>query len=96
MKTTRPELGFERLLAALGQALLDAPDEELLAVANELGQKPGMKGSVALFGVTSAWQLKDQQPKDRCDRPRRPPAAHARLVALGDGQRGRRHPRTEL
>jgi hypothetical protein len=60
MTTTRPELGFERLLAALGQDLLDAPDEEILAVAKELGQKPGMKGSIALLGVTFAWRLKDQ------------------------------------
>ena len=60
MTTTRPELGFERLLAALGQDLLEAPDEEILAVANELGQKPGMKGSMALLGGTFAWRLKDQ------------------------------------
>ena len=59
MTTTRPELGFERLLDALGQDLLDAPDEEILAVADELGQKPGMKGSIALLGVTFAWRLKD-------------------------------------
>lgn len=60
MTTTRTELGFERLLAALGQDLLDAPDEEILAIANELGQKPGMKGSIALLGVTFAWRLKHQ------------------------------------
>jgi len=61
MTSTRPELGFERLLAALGQDLLDAPEEEILAVANELGQRPGMKGSIALLGVTRAWRLKDQR-----------------------------------
>lgn len=60
MKITRPEIGFERLLAALGQDLLDAGDEEILAVADELGLKPGMKGSMALFGVTFAAQLKKQ------------------------------------
>ena len=60
MTTTRPELGLERLLAALGQDLLDASNEEILAVANELGQKPGMKGSMALLGVTFTWRLKDQ------------------------------------
>ena len=60
MTTTRPEVGFERLLEALGQDLLDAPDEEILAVAHELGQKPDMKGSIALLGVTFAWRLKDQ------------------------------------
>jgi len=60
MTITRPELGFERLLAALCQDLLDAPDEEILAVADELGQKPGMKGSIALLGVTFAFRLTDQ------------------------------------
>ncbi len=60
MTITRPELGFERLLAALDQDLLDASDEEILAVADELGQKPGMKGSIALLGVTFAWRPKDQ------------------------------------
>jgi hypothetical protein len=59
MTTTRPELGFERLLEALGQDLLDATDEEILAVTNDLGQKPGMKGSIALLGVTFAWRLKE-------------------------------------
>jgi hypothetical protein len=60
MTTTRPELGLERLLAALGQDLLDASDEEILAVADELGQKPTMKGSIALLGVTFAFRRKDQ------------------------------------
>jgi hypothetical protein len=60
MTTRRPELGFERLLAALGQDLLDATDEEILDVANELGQKPAMRGSMALLGVTFAIRLKDQ------------------------------------
>jgi hypothetical protein len=63
MKTTRPELGFERLLAALERDLLDATDEEILAVANELGMKPAMKGSIALFGVTFAARLKGQDNK---------------------------------
>lgn len=60
MKTTRPELGLERLLIALERDLLDASDEEILAAANELGMKPGMKGSIALFGVTFATRLRDQ------------------------------------
>jgi hypothetical protein len=58
MKTTRPELGFERLLAALERDLLDANDEEISAVASELGIKPGMKGSIALFGITSTVRLR--------------------------------------
>ena len=60
MTTTRPELGFERLLAALGRDLLDAPEEEILEVANEFGQKPAMKGSLALVGVTFTFRLRDQ------------------------------------
>ena len=60
MKSARPELGLERLLIALERDLLDAPDEEILAMANELGMKPGMKGSVALFGVTVAARLRNQ------------------------------------
>ncbi|MFL6605587.1 MAG: hypothetical protein ACJ8R9_30205 [Steroidobacteraceae bacterium] len=60
MKTTRPELGFERLLVALERDLLDATNEEILTVVNELGMKPDMKGSIALLGVTFAVQLKDQ------------------------------------
>jgi hypothetical protein len=65
MKTTRPELGLERLLAALERDLLDATDGEILAVANELGLKPGMKGSIALCGVTFAARLKNQDPASR-------------------------------
>lgn len=61
MKTMRPELGFERLLGALGQDILDASDEEILAVADELGQKPAMKGSISLLGVTFGFRRKDQQ-----------------------------------
>jgi hypothetical protein len=60
MKPTRLEVGFERLLAALERDLLDATDEEILAVAHELGMNPSMKGSIALFGVTFAARLKDQ------------------------------------
>ena len=60
MKTTRPELGFERLLAALERDLLDATDEEILLVAHELGMKPGMKGSIALMGVTFGARFNEQ------------------------------------
>jgi hypothetical protein len=58
--TTLPESGFERLLAALGADLLDSPDEEILAVADELGQKPAMKGSIALAGITFLVRRKSQ------------------------------------
>jgi hypothetical protein len=60
MKTTRPELGIERLLAAFERDLLDATDQEISAIASQLGIKPGMKGSTALFGVTRVVRLKNQ------------------------------------
>ncbi len=52
MKNSYPERGFEQLLFSLERELLAASDDEIAAVASELGQKPDMKGSVALFGVT--------------------------------------------
>ena len=58
MKTTQVELGFERLLTALECDLLDATDEEIAAVASELGIEPGMKGSLALVGITSAVRVR--------------------------------------
>lgn len=58
MKTTRAELGFERLLTALERDLLEATDQEIAVVARELGIEPGMKGSLALFGITSAVRLR--------------------------------------
>ncbi len=54
MMTTRSDLGFERLLSAIAQDLIDASEEEILTTVNEFGLRPGMKGSVALFGVTFA------------------------------------------
>jgi hypothetical protein len=52
MKTTRPDAALERLLVALENELLEVTDEEILAVAVELGMNPAMKGSAAFFGVT--------------------------------------------
>jgi hypothetical protein len=57
MKPTRPELGLERVLAALEQDLLLAADEEILDVAYEMGLKPDMRGSIALAGVTFTAQV---------------------------------------
>jgi hypothetical protein len=54
MKNSLPERAFERLLLALERELLAAGDDEIADVAGELGLKPDMKGSVALFGVTFA------------------------------------------
>jgi len=63
MNRTRPELGFERLLRSLERDLLEATDAEILTVANELGIKPGMKGSIALIGVISTARPKDARQK---------------------------------
>jgi hypothetical protein len=52
MKTTRPDAALERLLVALENELLEVSDEEILAVAVELGMNPAMKGSAAFIGVT--------------------------------------------
>ncbi len=52
MRNTFPELGFERVLLSLERELLAVPDEEIADAATEIGLKPDMKGSVALFGVT--------------------------------------------
>ena len=54
MTTVRPELGLERVLAALERDLLDATDQEIREGANDLGMNPTLKGSAALFGVTFA------------------------------------------
>ena len=52
MKTEDTERALERLLAALEQELIDAPDEEVLEAAADLGMNPLLKGSSAFFGVT--------------------------------------------
>jgi hypothetical protein len=46
-----PQAALARILAALGQELLDASDEEILAAAKELGMNPAMKGSAAFHGL---------------------------------------------
>lgn len=53
MKTRRPEDSLEQVLAALERELIDTTDEEVLAVAAELGMNPSMKGSAAFLGVKS-------------------------------------------
>jgi len=57
MKRTRPELGLERVLAALVQDVLIATDDEIHDVATEMGLKPEMRGSIALAGVTFTARL---------------------------------------
>jgi hypothetical protein len=63
MKTTRPEVGFERVMTALERDLLNATDEEIVAAVKELGMNPTMKGSAALFGVTLMWQPRSPSEK---------------------------------
>jgi hypothetical protein len=46
-----PEAALARIVSALGQELLDASDEEILAAAKDLGMNPGMKGSAAFLGL---------------------------------------------
>lgn len=53
MKAISPEVGLERLLLALETDLLVVADEEILAIAKELGMNPAMKGSAAMFGITT-------------------------------------------
>jgi len=58
MTTRSPVVGFERLLSALGQDLIDASDEEIMTVVHEVGLRPAMRGSIAFYGVTFAVRLK--------------------------------------
>jgi hypothetical protein len=51
--SVRPDIGLERLIRGLEQELLEAPDEEFVAGARELGMNPQMKGSAAFVGVKS-------------------------------------------
>jgi len=43
--------GFERVLEALAQELVDSTDDELLEVAKDLGMNPAMRGSAAFIGL---------------------------------------------
>ena len=52
MNNTDPVLGLEKLLRAFESDLLEVADEDILAIAAELGIHPMMKGSSALFGLT--------------------------------------------
>ncbi|HEV8444326.1 MAG TPA: hypothetical protein VGQ27_12635 [Steroidobacteraceae bacterium] len=77
MKNSFPEQRFERLLLSLEHELLATSDAEIADVAAELGLKPDMKGSVALFGVTFAvdvTKLREKlQARAAADRPALPP-----------------------
>jgi hypothetical protein len=43
--------GFERVLEALGQELIESTDEELFEAAKDLGMDPTMRGSAAFIGL---------------------------------------------
>ena len=49
-----PETSLERILNALERELVEASDADILEAANELGMKPGMKGSAAFLGLRYA------------------------------------------
>ena len=51
MRTPRPELALERILAALEAGLIAARDDELMDAARELGLNPVMKGSAAFADI---------------------------------------------
>ena len=88
MKGTRPELGLERVLRALEQDLLEARNDEVLAIATELGLKPDMKGSIALFGVTFTSRLR-YPPKPLAHRPKK-------TRGPGSPARPRRRPKDDV
>jgi hypothetical protein len=43
--------GFERVLEALAQELIESTDHELLEAAKDLGMDPTMRGSAAFIGL---------------------------------------------
>ena len=49
--TIQQAAGFERVLEALGQELIESTDEELLQAAKDLGMDPTMRGSAAFMGL---------------------------------------------
>ena len=49
MMEQRPDAALARILEALERELIAAPDAEIIGVLEELGMRPEMKGSVALF-----------------------------------------------
>jgi hypothetical protein len=51
VKLASPEATLARILEALEQELIDAPEEEVLEAAQALGMNPRMKGSAAFAGL---------------------------------------------
>lgn len=56
-----PETALERILDALERELLEATDAEILQAADDLGMKPGMKGSAAFLGLRYSTALRAAQ-----------------------------------
>jgi hypothetical protein len=77
----QPDVRLERILAALEQELINADDHELMDVVDELGLKPSMKGSVALFGVTRRLQPWPQRPETV---PAETPSAQKKAPRISD------------
>lgn len=53
VKVASPATVLERLLEALEQELIEAPDEDLLQAAADMGMNLQMRGSAAFLGLTS-------------------------------------------
>lgn len=68
VKMARPELTLSRILEALGQELIDATDEEVMAAAKDLGMDSNMKASAAFAGLRypATPQLSDFFDLDAC------------------------------
>jgi hypothetical protein len=82
MTTNRADLALERLLLGIEGELLEATDDEVLAAAAELGIKPGMKGSIALIGITQL--VPEERPSSRDRKPSRDDARPRRRSPKGD------------
>ena len=50
-----PETALERILRVLESELIAASDDEIAGVLEELGMKPGMKGSAATADIRYRW-----------------------------------------
>ena len=60
MIPTFPETALERVLESLEHELVEATDEEILEAADDLGMKPGMKGSAAFLGLRYSATLRSE------------------------------------
>jgi hypothetical protein len=86
----RDGVALERILLSLEQELVNVADEEILAVARELGMDPAMQGSAAFAGLKfpAKPQLSDFFDLDAL---KRLPGAAGNIV---EAEPGRPHPET--